>query len=136
MFNVFRQNLSRSQGGDNPRSPYLVACGAKASRGHWRANSETGPSETAAFCLSICQKAFIIFFIKPEEGVISSFFGTFSIYWLPEDNYWSSGIVVYRLNLLRNDEPFLIELAKLWRPSLYITPLVGKRKVLIPKEEI
>jgi hypothetical protein len=42
MFNVFRQNLSRSQGGDNPRSPYLVACGAKASRGHWQANSETG----------------------------------------------------------------------------------------------
>jgi len=43
---------------------------------------------------------------------MSSFFGTSSIYSLPEDPQWSSGIVAYRLNSLRNDEPFLVELLK------------------------
>jgi hypothetical protein len=58
---------------------------------------------------------------------MSSFFGTSSIYSLPEDNYWSSGVVAYRQNSLSNDEPFLVELPKSSRPLLHITPLVGKR---------
>ena len=68
--------------------------------------------------------------------MISSFFGICSIYLMPEDQYWSSGIVAYRPNLLRNVEPVLVEVPKMSRPLLYMTPLVGNRKSLIVNEEI
>jgi hypothetical protein len=52
---------------------------------------------------------------------MSSFFGTPCIYSFPEDKYWSSGIVVYKLNLLSNNKPFLVEILKMTRPLFNAT---------------
>ena len=107
-------------------SPHLVAC-VPVTRGYWRANSETGLSEKAAFFKWLQKSINYSFFLKPKEGVMSSFVGTSSIYLLPEDNYLSSCIAAYRLDSSNNHGLFLVELPKIPHPSLHTTLSVGNR---------